>query len=76
MKNREAIKQLCDSNNEILETGEDIDLIKKANLDSYRFSISWARIIPSLEPFVTLFHWDIPQGLEKEYGGFLSTKVV
>ncbi|WJX36941.1 hypothetical protein P8452_24773 [Trifolium repens] len=29
-----------------------------------------------LTPFVTLFHWDLPQGLEDEYMGFLSNKVV
>ncbi|XP_024985316.1 cyanogenic beta-glucosidase-like [Cynara cardunculus var. scolymus] len=29
-----------------------------------------------LEPFVTLFHWDLPQALEDEYGGFLSSRVV
>ncbi|XP_054815925.1 vicianin hydrolase-like [Prosopis cineraria] len=27
-------------------------------------------------PFVTLFHWDVPQALTDEYGGFLSPKVV
>lgn len=29
-----------------------------------------------LKPFVTLFHWDLPQALENEYGGFLSRKIV
>ncbi|XP_042480597.1 beta-glucosidase 12-like [Macadamia integrifolia] len=29
-----------------------------------------------IEPFVTLFHWDVPQALEVEYGGFLSTKII
>ncbi|KAK7374905.1 hypothetical protein VNO80_08348 [Phaseolus coccineus] len=29
-----------------------------------------------LTPFVTLFHWDFPQALEDEYGGFRSHKVV
>ncbi|XP_050227517.1 beta-glucosidase 12-like [Mercurialis annua] len=29
-----------------------------------------------LVPFATLFHWDVPQGLEDEYGGFLSPKIV
>ncbi|CAN0902044.1 Beta-glucosidase 24 [Linum grandiflorum] len=28
-----------------------------------------------IEPYVTLFHWDLPQSLEDEYGGFLSSKV-
>ncbi|KAK7243528.1 hypothetical protein RIF29_38327 [Crotalaria pallida] len=29
-----------------------------------------------LQPFVTLFHFDLPQSLEDEYGGFLSPKIV
>nr|QWJ73448.1 beta-thioglucoside glucohydrolase 4-6 [Isatis tinctoria] len=29
-----------------------------------------------IEPFVTIFHWDVPQTLEDEYGGFLSTRIV
>ncbi|KAI4333179.1 hypothetical protein L6164_018017 [Bauhinia variegata] len=29
-----------------------------------------------LTPFVTIFHWDVPQALEDEYGGFLSPKIV
>ncbi|KAG4386799.1 hypothetical protein AAZX31_11G126500 [Glycine max] len=33
-------------------------------------------IIQSLEPYVTLFHWDLPQALEDEYGGFLSSHIV
>ncbi|KAL5760550.1 hypothetical protein ACOSQ2_019388 [Xanthoceras sorbifolium] len=81
---------------------EDIKLMKKIGLDSFRFSISWSRILPKgkisrgvnplgvkfynnlinelltkgLKPFVTLFHFDLPQALEDEYGGFLSPKIV
>ncbi|XP_059429778.1 cyanogenic beta-glucosidase-like isoform X2 [Corylus avellana] len=29
-----------------------------------------------LKPFVTLFHLDLPQALEDEYGGFLSPQIV
>ncbi|GMN26513.1 hypothetical protein TIFTF001_001328 [Ficus carica] len=29
-----------------------------------------------LKPFVTLFHWDLPQALEDEYGGFLRPHIV
>ncbi|KAI4333180.1 hypothetical protein L6164_018018 [Bauhinia variegata] len=29
-----------------------------------------------ITPFVTIFHWDLPQALEDEYGGFLSPKIV
>ncbi|KAI4324286.1 hypothetical protein L6164_023837 [Bauhinia variegata] len=81
---------------------EDVGIMKYMNLDAYRFSISWPRILPKgklsggvnqegikyynnlidnlvangLQPFVTLFHWDLPQVLEDEYGGFLSSRIV
>ncbi|XBI95903.1 hypothetical protein VPH35_032273 [Triticum aestivum] len=29
-----------------------------------------------VQPFVTLFHWDTPQGLEDKYGGFLSPNII
>ncbi|KAJ7980721.1 Beta-glucosidase [Quillaja saponaria] len=29
-----------------------------------------------LQPFVTIFHWDLPQALEDEYGGLLSPHIV
>ncbi|KAI4332134.1 hypothetical protein L6164_017068 [Bauhinia variegata] len=28
-----------------------------------------------LQPFVTIFHFDLPQALEEEYGGFLSPQI-
>ncbi|CAN0916954.1 Beta-glucosidase 24 [Linum grandiflorum] len=81
---------------------EDIKRMKYMNMDAYRFSISWPRIIPhgkrsdginqkgiafyhrlldmlienGIEPFVTIWHWDTPQALEAEYGGFLSRDIV
>ncbi|GMN57300.1 hypothetical protein TIFTF001_026409 [Ficus carica] len=41
-----------------------------------RMSITATRLLPSLKPYVTLFHWDLPQTLEDEYGGFLSPHIV
>jgi beta-glucosidase len=29
-----------------------------------------------ITPYVTLFHWDVPQALEAAYGGFLSSQIV
>ncbi|KAJ4838932.1 Beta-glucosidase 12 [Turnera subulata] len=55
---------------------EDVQIMKEMGLDAYRFSISWSRILPRIKPFVTLFHWDLPQSLEDEYGGFLSSNIV
>ncbi|KAK7825928.1 cyanogenic beta-glucosidase [Quercus suber] len=81
---------------------KDVQIMKKMNLDAYRFSISWSRVLPKgklsggvnreginyynklinrllrkgLQPFVTIFHWDLPQALEDEYGGFLSPHIV
>ncbi|KAL3537823.1 hypothetical protein ACH5RR_001189 [Cinchona calisaya] len=81
---------------------EDVKLAKHIGLDSYRFSISWTRVLPGgslnagvnkegiryyndlinellangIEPFVTLHHFEVPQPLEEEYGGFLSDRIV
>ncbi|KAJ0973072.1 hypothetical protein J5N97_021031 [Dioscorea zingiberensis] len=81
---------------------DDVKLLKDMNMDSYRFSISWSRILPKgslkgginqegikyynnlinellkngITPYVTLFHWDVPQALEDEYGGFLSKNIM
>ncbi|KAJ1377066.1 Glycosyl hydrolases family 1, N-terminal conserved site, partial [Sesbania bispinosa] len=90
------------ANDEYHRYKEDVGIMKYMNLDAYRFSISWSRILPKgklngginqegikyynnlinellakgLQPFVTLFHWDLPQTLEDEYGGFLSPRIV
>ncbi|KAL1539995.1 beta-glucosidase [Salvia divinorum] len=33
-------------------------------------------IANGITPFVTLFHWDVPQALEDDYGGFLSPLII
>ena len=78
---------------------EDVQLMKKMNLQAYRFSVSWPRIFPNgkgkinqkgvefydnlinellandIEPFVTLYHWDLPLVLN-ELGAWESQEVV
>ncbi|KAM7508123.1 hypothetical protein LguiA_018576 [Lonicera macranthoides] len=59
---------------------EDVEIMKKMGVTAYRFSISWSRILPggklNIKPFVTLFHWDLPQALQDEYDGFLRADIV
>ncbi|XP_051137086.1 beta-glucosidase 24-like isoform X2 [Andrographis paniculata] len=81
---------------------DDFRMMQAMGLDSYRFSISWSRVLPKgkislginqegvdfynkminslidkgIEPIVTLFHWDLPQFLQQEYGGFMSENIV
>jgi beta-glucosidase len=72
----------------------DVAIMKTLDLDSYRFSTSWARIVPGdrepnpagldfysrlvdelldsgILPWLTLYHWDLPQALE-ETGGWAN----
>lgn len=73
---------------------EDVALMQALNLRSYRFSISWPRVLPQgrgavneagldfydrlvdalcaarIEPFVTLYHWDLPLALQFELNGW------
>lgn len=78
---------------------EDIKLIKNLGVDSYRLSISWARIIPNkgeisrkglefyktllkrlkeegISPMVTMYHWDMPNWIYEENGGWISRQTV
>lgn len=74
----------------------DVDLMRELNLQAYRFSVSWPRVLPAgrgavnspgldfydrlvdrlraadIEPFVTLYHWDLPAALQMELGGWLN----
>ncbi|PPE04584.1 6-phospho-beta-glucosidase [Entomoplasma ellychniae] len=78
---------------------EDVALMAKMGLKSYRFSISWSRIMPlgygeinkeglkfyknlikelkkyNIEPIITMYHFDLPYGLEK-LGGWLNPDIV
>lgn len=78
---------------------DDIDLLKQINLNVFRFSISWSRIIPQgrgsvnqkgidfyhrvidaclergIEPWITLYHWDLPQALEDK-GGWANRDII
>ncbi|VYS61229.1 unnamed protein product [Arabidopsis thaliana] len=79
---------------------EDVKLMAEMGLESFRFSISWSRLIPNgrgrinpkgllfyknlikelrshgIEPHVTLYHYDLPQSLEDEYGGWINHKII
>jgi beta-glucosidase len=71
---------------------EDIELMRTLGIDVFRFSVSWARVVPDgrgavndagldfydrlvddllaagIRPFVTLYHFDLPQRLEDAGG--------
>ncbi|KAI0089448.1 beta-glucosidase 1B [Irpex rosettiformis] len=81
---------------------EDLDLLTQYGVKSYRFSLSWSRIIPlggrndpvneagikfysdlidallerGITPFVTLYHWDLPQALHDRYLGWLNKEEI
>ena len=74
---------------------KDVKLMKNLGVNSYRFSLSWSRIIPNgigqvnekglayydrlldelekygIEPYLTLYHWDLPQTLY-DLGGWVN----
>jgi beta-glucosidase len=70
----------------------DVDLMAQLNLNAYRFSLAWTRLLPDgygrvnqagldyysrlvdallergIAPYVTLYHWDLPQALQEKGG--------
>jgi len=85
----------CDS---YAQTARDIEQMTDMGIKEYRFSISWARLMPKgdrrgdnkvnqagidhyskfiddliiagITPFVTIYHWDLPQALQDSYDGW------
>jgi len=74
---------------------EDVMLMKQMGIQAYRFSVSWARVMPDgtgavnekglayydrlvdellangIEPYMTLYHWDLPYELHRR-GGWMN----
>ena len=96
IRNGDTGDTACDSYHRV---AEDVQLLKDMGVGVYRFSMSWARILPDgtgsvnskgfrfydelvdallsagIEPWITLYHWDLPAALQRE-GGWLNRKTV
>lgn len=96
IKDRDTGDTACDSYHRFRE---DVALMKAHNVKVYRFSISWARVMPTgegevnekglqfyddlveellangIEPWITLYHWDLPSALQDK-GGWLNRDLV
>jgi 6-phospho-beta-glucosidase len=49
--------------------------VNQAGLAFYRNLVE-ELVANGIEPIVTLYHWDLPQALEDEYGGWESRKII
>ncbi|KAG8375749.1 hypothetical protein BUALT_Bualt10G0132700 [Buddleja alternifolia] len=49
--------------------------VNQEGIDFYNDIIN-TLLANGIEPYVTLFHWDLPYVLEKDYGGFLGEEIV
>ncbi|XP_048231355.1 beta-glucosidase 24 isoform X2 [Ricinus communis] len=59
----------------VIPSGRVREGVNEEGIEFYNNVIDEA-INNGLEPFVTIFHWDVPQALEDKYGGFLSPNIV
>ncbi|KAJ9110602.1 hypothetical protein QFC22_006701 [Naganishia vaughanmartiniae] len=59
----------------IIPQGGKGDPINKEGVQFYRKLLK-ALLDAGITPFVTLFHWDLPQDLQDKYLGFLSKEIV
>ncbi|KAL1196609.1 Beta-glucosidase 16 [Cardamine amara subsp. amara] len=59
----------------ILPRGDRKGGINQAGIDYYNNLINQL-LSKGVKPFVTLFHWDLPEALEDAYGGFLGDEIV
>ncbi|CAN8278333.1 unnamed protein product [Cochlearia groenlandica] len=59
----------------ILPNGNIKGGINQAGIDYYNNLIN-ELLSKGIKPFVTIFHWDTPQGLEDGYGGFRGAEIV
>lgn len=49
--------------------------VNQAGVDYYNALID-ALLVRNVQPFVTLYHWDLPSALEQQYRGWLGREVV
>ncbi|OVA18903.1 Glycoside hydrolase [Macleaya cordata] len=49
--------------------------VNQAGIDHYNKLIN-ALLAKGIEPYVTLYHWDLPQAIEDNYNGWLSPKII
>uniref|UniRef100_A0A0A0M004 Beta-glucosidase n=1 Tax=Cucumis sativus TaxID=3659 RepID=A0A0A0M004_CUCSA len=59
----------------VLPTGKLSGGVNQQGIDYYNRLIN-DLISKGIQPYVTIFHWDVPQALEDEYLGFLSEQII